>query len=562
MTDLGKLVEELRAEVERLQGEVAGLKRRKMFGLVWDDEREEEAVVARCERERELPVLEEVKGLSVCADGDAPTNLLIEGDNYHALSVLNYTHAGKIDVIYIDPPYNTGKADEWCYNDKFVDENDSYRHSKWLSMMEKRLKLAKKLLTRNGVIFVSIDDHEQHCLRLLMDKIFGERNFVEVLIWKKKGGAGNTETYIGDLVEYVVMYAKSKKRLTLNRRFIDNVEYPYQDEVGCYRLGSLVKTDSGAYRRDTMKFGVKNPETGQDVFPPDGKRWTVGENTMSDLLASGLLCFVPDKKGNVAVKRKEYCDNADPRTGVYLNLLVDKGSLKTAKDQMEKLGFPREAFDTPKPVELIRHLLEIASSPRSIILDFFAGSGTTGHAVSVLNKDGGNRRFILCTNNEGGIAREVCQPRIKAVIKGSANLPGITKISSNLKYFKTAFVSAQKNPTDWDKKRLTKKATDMLCVREGTFDLVVDNKTYRIYGDSRRERFTGIIYKRAAIAAFKKAAAKEGGEFSVYVFSLGKEDYAEEFADMPNKVKLQPIPEAILRVYRRIFHRGGKRQWK
>ena len=160
MTDLGKLgVEKLREMVERLQGEVekirGDLKQKKRYGLVWEDKIE--AVVARCERE--LPVLEEVKQLAIPADGDAPTNLLIEGDNYHALSVLNYTHAGKIDVIYIDPPYNTGNQD-FIYNDKFVDNTDAYKHSKWISFMQRRLALSKSLLKESGAIFVSIDDNE------------------------------------------------------------------------------------------------------------------------------------------------------------------------------------------------------------------------------------------------------------------------------------------------------------------------------------------------------------------------------------------------------------------
>jgi len=169
-------VEKLRAEVERLKKE---LKKRKKYGLVWEDKPEE--VVEMCKEK--LPVLKEIKNKEIITDKDRPVNLLIEGDNYHALSVLNYTHAGKVDVIYIDPPYNTGQKD-FIFNDRYVDREDAYRHSKWLSFMEKKLKLAKNLLKDTGVIFVSIDDNEVAQLKLLMDNpdLFGENNFIANII--------------------------------------------------------------------------------------------------------------------------------------------------------------------------------------------------------------------------------------------------------------------------------------------------------------------------------------------------------------------------------------------
>jgi adenine-specific DNA-methyltransferase len=188
----------------------------------------------------------------------------------------------------------------------------------------------------------------------------------------------------------------------------------------------------------------------------------------------------------------------------------------------------------------------------ALILDFMAGSGTTGQAVLELNKeDGGNRQFILCTNNENNICTEVCYPRIKKVIEGYKNLKGeqVEGLGGNLKYFKTDFVDAE--PTDRNKIKLTKQATEMLCIKEGTFELVQDKDSFKIFKNSNH--YTGIIFDQSAIPVFKKAIEDIKGKFSVYVFSLSDETFDEEFSDIKQKVKLSPIPEAILRVYRRIF---------
>ena len=196
-----------------------------------------------------------------------------------------------------------------------------------------------------------------------------------------------------------------------------------------------------------------------------------------------------------------------------------------------------------------------------------AGTGTTGHAVLELNKeDGGNRQFILCTNNENNICTDVCYPRIKKVIEGYKNLKGeqVEGLGDNLKYFRTDFVDAK--PSDKNKIKLTHQATEMLCVKEGTFEKVIDNKRFKIFKNS--DHYTGIIWDQTAIPEFKKAIKDVDGNFSVYIFSLGDEDFSEEFADLNKRrseaksrterssgarIKLSPIPEAILRVYRRIF---------
>ena len=305
---------------------------------------------------------------------------------------------------------------EWLKQNSPVDGEDLERHEKWLCMLWPRLQLLKELLADDGAIFVSIDDNEQHHLRMLMDEIFGERNFVETFVWKKKGGASNTETIVGDIVENITMFAKDISNLAVNRRIIQSATYPYQDDEGAFRLQSLIKTDEGMYRRDTMKFGIPVPDTNEMAYPPAGQRWTSGQANMMNMLQAGLLHFEKADHG-WTVRQKDYFDENDPQTGVYLNLLLESGSLRTAKNELTRLGFGREDFDTPKPTPLITHLLRIATGPDDIVLDSFAGSGTTGHAVLALNQeDGGNRKFILVECED--YADRITAERVRRVMCG------------------------------------------------------------------------------------------------------------------------------------------------
>ena len=185
--------------------EIKKLEKRKKYGIIWDEERTKE--VFEEEVQKKLPVLKDVTKNGI-EDKSKPNNILIEGDNYHALSVLNYTHKGRIDVIYIDPPYNTGK--EFTYNDKLVDKDDSYKHSKWISFMHKRLQLAKKLLSKKGVIFISIDDNEQAQLKILCNEVFGEDNFIASIVWQKKYSPQNDAKYFSDMHDFILVYARKK----------------------------------------------------------------------------------------------------------------------------------------------------------------------------------------------------------------------------------------------------------------------------------------------------------------------------------------------------------------
>ena len=372
-------------------------------------------------------------GRNLSEVGTPDGNLIIHGDNLHALKALLPTHAGRVKCIYIDPPYNTGN-ENWVYNDRLnsqalahwfdvnrpVDGEDLERHDKWLCMMWPRLQLLRELLSDDGVIFVSIDDNEQHHLRVIMDEVFGEVNFVDSIFWKKKGGSGNTERHLGDIVENILMYSRDIRSLQTNRRVIENVTYNQSDANGSYRFRPLTKTDAGAYRRDTMKYGVEIPGSpGEYAVPPDGRRWTVGEKTMQEYKENDLLWFELTDNGWI-IRFKDYHDENDPRTGVYLNLLTNHGSLQTAKGQLVEIGFGREEFETPKPSSLVAHLLRIVVDDGDIVLDSFAGSGTTAHAVLALNKeDGGNRKFILVECED--YADTITAERVRRVIRGVPN---------------------------------------------------------------------------------------------------------------------------------------------
>ncbi len=551
-------------QIATLKKELASLKKRKKFGLVWESKPED--VVEQCKKE--FPVLEEVKNLAISTDDSKPTNLLIEGDNYHALSVLNYTHKGKIDVIYIDPPYNTGTND-WKYNNDFVDKNDGYRHSKWLSMMANRLTLAKNLLKNNGVIIVTIDDYELYTLGLLMDSIFSEQNRIGVLAVESNPRGRTMNKFFATSHEYYLIYAKNYEQANIeNLPLTEEQEnlFHLEDNISKYRLlpfrrsGGLSTPEERPnsfypiyYDKKKEKISIEKMDNAVEIFPVDttgrNRVWRQTKPSLMNAVNRGDILIKQNKDKYTIYMKDRIKDGRKPKT-VWVNPKYDASSSGTIL--VNKILGSRNSFNYPKSLYAVLDSLSVftASKKNAIILDFFAGSGTTGHAVSMLNKhDNGNRRFILCTNNENGIAREVCQPRIKAVIKGQADYPDITGILSNLKYFKTTFVPSQ--PTDQNKKKLTQKVADMLCVRENTFEQVKSVDAYKIYRN--KHHYTGIIYNEDEIENFKKVADKLKGPFNVYVFSLGNEDFEEEFADMKNKVKLQSIPDAVMRAYRRIF---------
>ncbi|MDO8639900.1 MAG: DNA methyltransferase [bacterium] len=543
--------------------EIDQLRKRKKYGLVWEDKPEN--VVEQCKTE--LPVLEEVKGKEIKTDSDKPMNLLIEGDNYHALSVLNYTHKGKIDVIYIDPPYNTG-AKDWKYNNDYVDNNDMFRHSKWVSMMNNRLKLAKKLLKKDGVLICAIDDNESATLGLLLQEIFPDREIVGVVIIHNPAGVqGKNFSYIHEFAYFVY----PKKGLFIGKTARDKELISPLRDWGGTSARKLAKTcfypiivknneiigfgDVCSIDFHPQRSNVPQKDGSVYIYPIDKngeeKKWVFSRKS-SEENKDQLFCKIINKE--VVIMRKK--DQFTYRTvwddkKYYANIY---GSKLLNNIISAKFSFPKSLFAVEDCIKAVIH-----NKDNAIILDFFAGSGTTGHAVLELNSiDGGNRKFILCTNNEDNngdgskIATDICLPRIEKVIKGYKGVVDKKKyegMGGNLKYFKTAFVPAE--PTDKNKTALTKKATDMLCVKEDTFEKIKSNEQFIIYGN--KKRYTGIIFDQQAIDDFKKEIAKIDGKFSVYVFSLGDDTFDEEFDDMKSKVKLSPIPEAILRVYRRIF---------
>jgi adenine-specific DNA-methyltransferase len=531
---------------EELVREIKKLKKRKKYGIVWEDKTEQ--VVELCKEK--LPVLVEDKIRNIATVKEKPINILIEGDNYHALSVLNYTHKGKINVIYIDPPYNTG-SEGFRFNDKIVDKEDAYRHSKWLSFVSKRLSLAKNLLRNSGVIFVSIDDNESAQLKLLCDEVFGEQNFVASIIWEKKFSPQNDAKWFSDNHDYVLVYAKNKELWHPNllpRSEISNARYsnPDNDPRGPWTSGDLsVKTYSKEY-----DYPIQTP-SGRIVNPPRGTCWRVSRARFDQLVADHRIWF--GKDGNNVPRLKRFLSQVQEGI-VPLTIWTyrDAGHTQEGRQEFKEI-VQGSLFDNPKPTKLIKRILKIASDKNSIVLDFFAGSGTTGQAVLELNnEDAGNRMFILCTNNENDIATEVCYPRIKNIILGykSSSNENVKGLGGNLRYFKTDFVDAE--PTDANKKRIVDKSTEMLCLKEDCFNEVKTEANFRVFTNHQGKNL-GIIYDDDGIEPFKEEARKSNKEFVVYVFSLDESAREEEFEDIMNLVKLKPIPAVILNVYRRIF---------
>lgn len=412
----------------------------KRYGLVW----EEHAELVEEEMKSKIPVFVEdesrkIKGNPASED----YHFLLEGDNLHSLHLLEKTHAGKIDVIYIDPPYNTGNKD-FIYNDKIVDKNDGYSHSKWLSFMSKRLEIAQNLLSETGVIFISIDDNEQAQLKLLCDEVFREENFIATYKWNKTATAPSLSHKVRNKYEYVICYEKKKNNINYNGGQIDGGDIPLLNRGNSIRdiyfnkenvtFNFEGKLKAGTYDRVVLKddIVIRNGKSNRNFTLSGEFKWT--QDTVDSEVLSGTRFIVKSRKLSVRFlrsvnKTKRPSDIISKEEGLV-------GTNENAKKELADIILNNK-MNYPKPVSLIKYLMQFTEDGRknNYILDFFAGSGTTGHAVAQLNKeDGGNRKYILCTNNENNICEEVTYKRLANI---QEDLP------HNLKYFKTEFIEKE-----------------------------------------------------------------------------------------------------------------------
>ena len=532
------------------------LRKQKKYGLVWEDKPEEVEERLR----EELPVLIEDAGKAIVSeDADAPRHILIEGDNLEALTALAYTHEGRIDVIYIDPPYNTGNKD-FVYNDQFVDKEDSYRHSKWLSFMSRRLRIAKRLLSDKGVIFISIDDNEQAQLKLLCDEVFGEYNALAEILWHKNYASANDSKTFSKVLDYILVYKKTDKftRNLLPRTEKQNILYKYDsnDGKGRWRPDNLsVRTYSASY-----DYPIINPNTGVAYNPPKGRSWMTNQERVKEWIRETRVYFGLNGKGAPQLKRylSEVQQGVVPTTYWSYD---DCGHNDEARKEIKDI-FGQPPFDSPKPTRLLKQILRLGSLKSSTILDFFAGSGTTLHATMQLNaEDGGKRKCILVTNNENNICEEVTYERNRRVIRGyttpkGEEVPGLA--GNTLRYYRTGFISRDRTPRNM--RALVAAATGLLCIKNDIYKEAklagrnINPKIARYFAEDGRSML--IVYDDRAVSAIAEIleTVEPGKErIKVYVFSAGSYAYDDEFEEVADKVQLCALPDAIYQAYQKVL---------
>lgn len=559
--ELAKKINELEGLTNDEKSELIKLLRsQKKYGLVWEDKPED----AEQRMVNEQPVLVEVPERAILSDdAEAPNHILIEGDNLEALTALSYTHAGKIDVIYIDPPYNTGNKD-FSYNDTFIDRENGYRHSMWLSFMDKRLEISKNLLSSRGTIFISIDDNELSQLKLLCDEIFGERNFIACPVRRRRKSQANLSKNISTIHEYVLIYRKNIEH-ELNKveanLDLDSFKNPDNDPRGPY-------TTMPCTNRGGTKYSVVTP-TGNVIED----EWRFKKQTYDQLFEDNRIVFPRGGKGK---PRYKLFLSEKQRGGVIPNSWWDELESNQEGAALLKQILGEDAFSNPKPVGLITFIEKLSTLKDSTILDFFAGSGTTLHATMQLNaEDGGHRRCILATNNENGICENVTYERNRRVIQGyttpkGEKVPGLTR--NNLRYYKTKFVPRDKSPKNL--RNLMALSTDMLCIHNDTYiekpfaGKNINNKIARYFESNDGTKRMLVIYRAEAIQAlvelmkqeFKNGESKENGKLMVYVFSPNGYAYDDEFEDVADYVSLCAMPDAVLNAYRRVLPKKRQAQ--
>lgn len=518
--------------------------RKPNFGLVWE----------RKEIEHERSINNDFVMLNhdpLLSEGTGPhRNLVVEGDNFDALRYLRMTHAGKVKCIYIDPPYNTGNRD-FIYNDRFIDKDDVYKHSKWLEFMYRRLVIAKDLLTDDGVIFCSIDDNEMLHLGMLMDQIFGENNRIETLIWKKSYGGGSKAKYIVGLHEYVFCYANNInaiKKMDLPPAQESLNYYKFSDEKllqrGPYRLQALATKSMDL--RPNLRYPINF--NGEEIWPE--KQWQWSEERTISAIKNNELVITKNKNG-WSVNYKQYLKNSngDERTSKLFSLLDGPYTQEGTAEISDILG-DGKAFSFPKPSNLILSLIRFLHEDKNaLILDFFAGSGTAAQAVMKLNAaDGGSRRYILVSSTEANsddpnknICRDVCAERLRRVIKGYSNRKGelVNGLGGEFAYMRTLRIPISKVFSEIQHDQIWRALQ------------LIHDQPLENFDEKIALQITGDLDARVAYlpkldrSSFERieSIASDGGSITVYSWQPAQ---LRQRIDKPN-VSFEKIPEYLVK---------------
>lgn len=490
---------------------------KKKYGLIWEEHEER----VDKELETQIPTFEEIKDKEIVSNPDEKFNFLLEGDNLHSLYLLEKTHKEKIDVIYIDPPYNTGSKD-FIYNDKIIDDEDGYKHSKWLSFMNKRLQMAQRLLSDTGVIFISIDDNEIAQLKLLCDTIFNEINrisihHVQVRYAEKSLADGKS---VKPVMEYVLVYAKDINKFKLNLPKEEYTDASFLYEIEELSSGVIVK--DGNVTMQVFKPGEwqikKKNESSQNLLKETWVSGTIYSKMSYGQVvkryieprysSDGLGCLYkvigrgddglgyryyvgPSKKGSTRCKMYSgmplsRVDEIKSNGGSFrevpisnlINYAADFGNIRHEGNMTFNSG--------KKPVKMLKELINYHPNKNAVVLDFFAGSGSTAQAVLELNKeDNGNRQFILCTNNENNICEEITYKRIKNVIAGYGKY---NPLKSNLKYYRCTYIPRINTETEDLHNNLLINIKNLIQLENG---IEIDDNKIRVYlNEDELDRFS------------------------------------------------------------------------
>ena len=514
------------------------------FGLVWEAD----------EIERDRALNADFVALDLVPEescGDAPwRNLIIEGDNFDALRFLRMGFAGRVKCIYIDPPYNTGNRD-FVYNDRFVDKEDAWRHSKWCEFMYQRLMIARDVLREDGVIFVSIDDNEIFHLGCIMDRLFGPDNLAGCFIWRKVDSPNDNKVPITPDHEFILCYAIKKEATKFAQMAAPSIvdAYGKTDDAGRrYRDRLLKKNGKNSLRRDrpSMFFGILAPD-GSEVYPihdnGEEARWAKGKDGVAKHLADGTLIWKKrERRGSTVWEpyTREYAPDNPSRP--YPTIWADLPTSRQAKAMLRAVFGTADLFSTPKPIELIDRMLSVVNDSNALVLDFFAGSGSTAHAVLKRNaEDGGNRRFILVSNTEAteddqekNLCRDVCAKRVRRVIEGYGDTAGL---AGDFAYLRCRRLPSERltriqHEQVWLALQMIHRES-MSPFKRGPFCWAGDESTALMYVPRFREE---------DLPAIRKQARQSG---RVLLYSWEPSTFARHLS--AKNIHLEPIPESLAR---------------